>query len=84
MSVHVVFTFPSTYHAIRAHRLLTQKGLEHQMLPVPRILSSSCGSALRLEPELGKTATLMLAENGVQVEAEYRMQDSGGRWQLLE
>ncbi len=84
MPVHVYITFPSTYHAIRADRLLSQSNLEHQMLPVPRVLSSSCGSALRLAPELWPSAAIILAENGVQVEGEYRLQENGGRWQVLE
>ena len=47
MAVYCYLTFPTTYDAIRAEKLLQQKSYPFKMVPVPRSISSSCGTALR-------------------------------------
>lgn len=42
----VVITFHSHYDAMRQKRLLRMNGVEAELVPVPRSLSSSCGSAI--------------------------------------
>jgi hypothetical protein len=39
----------STSHALRAEKLLNQAGLPNKLIPVPRHLSSDCGSCVRIE-----------------------------------
>ncbi|MEW6082031.1 MAG: DUF3343 domain-containing protein [Bacillota bacterium] len=42
-------TFPSTYWALRAERLLKEYGIPVTLRPVPRTMSSSCGICLEVE-----------------------------------
>ncbi|MEG1276043.1 MAG: DUF3343 domain-containing protein [Ruthenibacterium sp.] len=40
-------TFFSHFGALRFARALTQEGIAYHMMPVPRALSSSCGTSVR-------------------------------------
>lgn len=42
----ILITFHSHYDAARMKRSLTARGLGCQLVPVPRSISSSCGTAL--------------------------------------
>jgi len=44
--VEYLATFTSQYGALMAHKALTQAGIQAELLPVPRSLSSSCGICL--------------------------------------
>jgi hypothetical protein len=38
----------STSHAIRAERILLSAGVEAKLIPMPRHISSDCGTAVRI------------------------------------
>jgi hypothetical protein len=38
----------STSHALKAERILKRMGIPHKLIPVPRQISSDCGSCLRV------------------------------------
>ncbi len=40
-------TFPTTYFALRSEAVLQETALTFKLVPVPRSISSSCGTALR-------------------------------------
>lgn len=42
---YCVVTFHSTYHALQFEKILNENNCEVQLIPVPRQLSSSCGTA---------------------------------------
>lgn len=44
-----LFTFPSTFYALKAEKAAQNAGLKAKLIPVPRELSSLCGLALELE-----------------------------------
>lgn len=44
-----LFTFPSTFYALKAEKAAKSAGLRVKLIPVPRELSSLCGLALELE-----------------------------------
>lgn len=44
-------TFHTHLAALRSHRALTKAGLEARMAPVPRRISSSCGSCVYYSAE---------------------------------
>ena len=73
-----VATFFSHFGAIRFQRLCTKLGYEAQLAPVPRSLSSSCGTCVLFEAEALEQATvlklvtpeleqLVLEENGYHI-----------------
>ena len=75
MAVYCYITFPTTYFALRAEDLLRQSALSFKMVPVPRSISSSCGTALRcLCPELQQVEHY-LRENRVEVEGTYEVEE---------
>jgi len=48
MSDYAVIITHSTSHAIRAEKILLSAGLKAKMIPVPRHISSDCGTAVRI------------------------------------
>jgi len=47
MEQHCYITFPSIYQAIRAEKLLAREKYDYKMVPVPRNISTSCGTAMQ-------------------------------------
>ncbi|RHR08951.1 DUF3343 domain-containing protein [Pseudoflavonifractor sp. AF19-9AC] len=47
-----IATFYSHFGAIRFRKLCQEKGIPAEIMPVPRDLSSSCGSCVRYESTL--------------------------------
>ena len=43
-----VILLQSTSHALKAERILKELGIPHKLIPVPRHISSDCGSCLRV------------------------------------
>jgi hypothetical protein len=60
----VILAF-STGHAIRAERVLTKAGIEAKLIPVPRRLSSDCGTSVRIRQDDRESAVSILAQQGV-------------------
>ncbi len=72
----ILITFHSHYDAARMKRNLSALGLGCQLVPVPRSISSSCGTALIV------TGEAPLEECGGSHEAVYVMKE--GRWSVLQ
>ncbi len=68
----VVITFFSHYEAVKAMRILGAGNL----IPVPRVLSSSCGTALSVDRES------FLREHGFTYDKAYLNGDEG--WSVLQ
>lgn len=43
--------FRSIHDVLRAERILKEKGIAHELVPVPRNLSSDCGMSIRLDSD---------------------------------
>ncbi len=71
-----IATFHTHLAALRSCRSLGAKGLRAQMTPVPRKLSSSCGTCVRYEAEEPEYACL-----DRDTEAVY--EDLGGEYRAL-
>ena len=72
-----IATFHTHLAALRSSRSLSGRGIDAQMTPVPRKLSSSCGTCVRYEAE---TPELSLLDRDT--EAVYA--DEGGRYSLIQ
>ena len=46
---YAVFLFPSVSHALKAEKILKDRGIAHKLIPVPRHISSDCGVCLRVK-----------------------------------
>lgn len=71
-----IATFHTHLAALRSGRSLTSAGIAAQMTPVPRKLSSSCGTCVRYERE---TAALELLD----ADAEAVYEDAEGKYTLI-
>jgi len=58
-------TFPSTYWSLAGERLLGAAGFRVRLRPVPRTLSSSCGSCLELLHAAAPSAAAAATRLGV-------------------
>jgi len=77
MALNCYVTFPTTFYAIRAESLLKKKEVAFKMVPVPRAISSSCGTAMRCAcPDL-KMLKNYLAENNTEMESFYQLEEEG-------
>ncbi len=77
MSYSCYITFPTTYFAIRAESLLKKGPHRFKMVPVPRSISSSCGTALRCSCEDLPALRKCLLEKQLEMESFYRLEEKG-------
>ncbi len=63
----------STNHALKAEKVLENKGLPHKLIPVPRHISTDCGSCIRVEREQLEKARRLLETAGVGVEGVHEL-----------
>jgi hypothetical protein len=45
---YIVFLFPSVSYALKAEKILKERGIVHKLIPVPRHIGSDCGVCLRV------------------------------------
>lgn len=77
MVLNCYITFPTTYYAIRAESLLKNLSYPFKMVPVPRAISSSCGTALCCQCDDLKTIRDFLQQDNVELENYYRIDETG-------
>ena len=69
-----VVLFRSVSHALRAERVTQRAGLKIKLIPVPRQLSSNCGTALRFLWSDEAAIRQALEEAKLEVEAIHRLE----------
>ena len=76
-----VFLFGSIHRVMRAEKMLKGKGMEIDLIPVPREISSDCGVAIELPLGLRGKALSLLEENGISILECYTKNeiDKGGK-----
>ncbi len=70
-------SFPSVSHALRFEKLLIDAGKQVKLIPVPRVISSSCGLAARFSREELPEVTSMLVEGQAEVDKIYLFTGAG-------
>ncbi len=73
------FTFPSIHFAIRAEKILEARGCDFKMVPVPRSISSSCGTALRCAPEDADRVLNYLKVADVPIESYHELEEKNSQ-----
>lgn len=63
--LYTLILFHSTSHAIRGEKLLQQGGIGCRMIPVPRHISSDCGSCIRVLRDDAEAVKAVLKGAGV-------------------
>ena len=75
MSTACYITFPTTYNAIRGEKILKDTPYSYRMVPVPRTISSSCGTALKCYcSELEEIRDLLIQSN-VEYEETHQIEE---------
>jgi hypothetical protein len=72
----IVITFPSVHHAMRAEQALKAEGIEHNVIPVPRTLSSDCGVAVFLPKADPSNTVDLLRTTGIVIDACYHRHEN--------
>lgn len=75
-----VLLLESIHQVIRVERLLKEKGLKIDLIPIPREISSDCGMAVELPLEVEAEALRILEANRIPLRDLYR-RDSRGIFQ---
>jgi len=66
-----LYTFSNTHGAIATEKLLKEAGAT--ILPVPRVISASCGISVRIQPDKIDMAKQIMAEKSDLKEGEYSL-----------
>jgi len=75
----VLFTFISVHHALKAEKLLQTKGIELDIIPTPRSISTSCGISIILATQIADVAEEHMLAAGVQISGKYQSSE-GSEW----
>ena len=75
MAIFCYFTFPTTFFALRAEETLRGHAFAFKLVPVPRSISSSCGTALRCRCENTEEIREILRGQGVELESMHRVEE---------
>lgn len=70
-----IMTFHTTYHALNFEKALQKAGLAVKLIPVPRDLSSSCGSAARFECKDRDEVLALVKEYDIEVDELYEREE---------
>lgn len=70
-----VILFPSIHFALRAEKLMKERGIAYKLVPVPRHLSSDCGVCLRIPWEKKEEVLPLLTQAKVKVDGAYPLPD---------
>ncbi len=77
MAYKCYITFPTTFFAIRAESILKNEDYAFKMVPVPRSISSSCGTALSCDCGDIYSIKELLLDNELELEGYYRIEEAG-------
>lgn len=64
-----IILFPSIHFALKAEKVIKEKGFVSKLIPIPRHLSSDCGVGLRIPWEEKDMIRKVLEEAAVRMEA---------------
>jgi len=56
---YYIILFYTIHDVLRAEKILKQHRIPHELVPVPRNLSSDCGMCVKLQDDIEKTLSLL-------------------------
>lgn len=77
-------TFHTTFHALNFEKKLKEKGMDVKLIPVPRKLSSSCGSAGKFSCENKEQVLKLCKEEGIETDNLYELEEESKKTSLLD
>lgn len=79
-----VITFPSIYQALNFEKLLKKHNITVKLMPVPRELSSSCGSCGKIDCESKDMVLELCNNNGIEIDDFHRLKANQKKESLFE
>ncbi|HOB29701.1 MAG: DUF3343 domain-containing protein [Dethiobacteria bacterium] len=76
MNNYCYLTFPTTYFALRSEAVLQETPLDFKLVPVPRSISSSCGTALRCSCADLAVIKSTLEKSGIEIDASFELAEN--------
>ena len=74
MDDYCAITFPNTHSALQAEKTLQETGkVPFVIMPVPRLISSSCGLAIKIPPDSLHESVEIMKNSGTAIEGAYRI-----------
>lgn len=75
--VYCIFTFYSTHFALKLEESCKKENIPGKLIPVPRSISASCGTAFRGEVEDKEKIGQIAEKDGVEIEmvVEYQVEE---------
>ncbi|MCS7254682.1 MAG: DUF3343 domain-containing protein [Armatimonadota bacterium] len=71
-----VITFPTTSHVLHAEELLKANGIQVELIPVPRAISSDCAISIKLNCAQKEEALKLLQANSIAYEGVHIIEQS--------
>lgn len=72
---YCIITFNSTYHALKFEKIFKEKGLSVKLMPVPRQISSSCGTAAEISCDDEDNAIKITKEFDIEIDKLHRLEN---------
>ena len=69
----LVLTFNTTHDAISAEKYCKENGIDARLIPVPRIISASCGMALKAALSEDERLKAAVSEGQIRTSGTYRL-----------
>lgn len=77
-------TFHSVSDSLKFEKMLKKTGLDVQLVPVPREISSSCGVAAMFAPDAEQTIRDFIRDNGLEVSDIHMIEQAEKKKSLLD
>lgn len=71
---YCVFTFHITQHALLFEKLMKNSKIDIKLMPVPRQISSSCGTAAKVPCELEDHIRELCQQNHIPIDSYYKIE----------
>jgi len=83
IETYCIVTFDITQHALIFEKILKENGLGIKLMPAPRQLSASCGTAAYVTCEEKEEILKLCNENNIPIDTFHEMEvDNNGSWFL--
>ncbi|WIV13259.1 DUF3343 domain-containing protein [Proteiniborus sp. MB09-C3] len=72
---YCIVTFHTTNHALTFEKMLKRKGIDVKLMPVPRQVSSSCGTAAQFPCELRDKISTICLEQHIEIDEIHKIEE---------
>ncbi|WP_026476122.1 DUF3343 domain-containing protein [Alkaliphilus transvaalensis] len=73
---YCVVTFHSTYHALNFEKVMLENGILTKLMPVPRQVSTSCGTAAEIPCEERQRISKICIDYSVEIAEIHKIEDN--------